>query len=331
MKTLFRILLSSASAIYWVAIIIWDWYWRIAPQVKLPCKVISIGNIVAGGAGKTPLVIYIARLAVAAGYKTAVVARGYKRREKGLLEVTAESTWKTVGDEPLEIFRTVQGIRVYVCESKTRAAQKAAADGAQVIIVDDGFQHRRLARDIDIVCLDSNQPFGPGGYLPGGRLREPKSSLKRATALVFTSHDKDSQPIDQLFDGKKYQIFYSDTKISGFVRLGWNEIKSGETIVSQKSIAFCGLANPDKFRKSLQKANVSPAKFQTYDDHHRYSNFDIDFLIALAKNESANCLITTAKDAVKFDSVAFTETPLYYTQMSLALNDEVVFRKMLGL
>jgi tetraacyldisaccharide 4'-kinase len=331
MNTLLRILLSRASAIYMVAITVWDWYWRIVPQVKIPCKVISVGNIVAGGTGKTPLVIYIARLSVAAGYKTAVVARGYKRREKGLVEVTAESTWETVGDEPLEIFRSVRGLRVYVCESKTRAAQKAAAEGAQVVIVDDGFQHRKLARDIDIVCLDSNQPFGPGGYLPGGRLREPKRSLNRATALVFTSHDNDNLPIDKLFDDKKYQIFYCDTKISGFARLGSNEIINSETIAHQKSIAFCGLANPDKFNKSLQKANVSPAKFQTYDDHHCYSNFDIDFLIALAKNESANCLITTAKDAVKFDSVAFAETPLYYTQMSLALNDEVVFRKMLGL
>jgi tetraacyldisaccharide 4'-kinase len=331
MNTLLRILLSRASAIYILAIIIWDWYWRIVPQIKIPCKVISVGNIVAGGAGKTPLVIYIARLSVAAGYKTAVVARGYKRREKGLVEVAANSTWETVGDEPLEIFRSVPGIRVYVCESKTKAAQRAAADGVQVVIVDDGFQHRKLARDIDIVCLDSNQPFGPGGYLPGGRLREPKRSLKRATALVFTSHENDSQPIDQLFDGKKYQIFYSDTKISGFVRFGSNEIINCETIARQKSIAFCGIANPDKFRKSLQKAGIIPAKFQTYNDHHRYSNFDIDFLIALAKNESADCLITTAKDAVKFDSVAFGETPLYYTQMSMELNDEVAFRKMLGL
>jgi tetraacyldisaccharide 4'-kinase len=331
MNTLLRILLFLASEIYILAINVWDWYWNLAPRVKLPCKVVSVGNIVAGGAGKTPLVIIIARMFVKAGYKTAVVARGYKRIEEGLLEVTADSTWEKVGDEPLEIFRSIQGIRVYVCESKTKAAQKAAADGAQVVIVDDGFQHRKLARDIDIVCLYSKQPFGPGGFLPYGRLREPKRSLKRATGLVFTSHDKDSQPIDELFNGKKHQIFYSDTKISGFARLGSDEFKNSETMARQKSIAFCGLANSDKFRRSLQKAEIIPAKFQTYDDHHRYSNFDIDFLIALAKNESANCLITTAKDAVKFDSVAFAEMPLYYTQMSLILNDEVAFRKMLGL
>jgi tetraacyldisaccharide 4'-kinase len=331
MKTLSRISLFPFSILYLIIITVWDLYWRIAPKVKLPCKVISVGNIVAGGAGKTPVAIYIARLATAAGYKTAVVARGYKRQEKELLEVIAGSNWQEVGDEPLEIYRSVPGVRVYVCESKTEAAIKAAADGAEIIIIDDGFQHRNLARDIDIVCLDSANPFGPGGFLPYGRLREPKHSLKRANALVFTSPKKDEKPIDSIEDYRNIVTFYSNSKTTGFIEVGTGRYQDCENIRRQKSIAFCGLANPNKFQSSLGIIGIRPLQFKYYDDHHRYSSFDIDYLIALLKNEHADCFVTTLKDAVKFDSVAFGSIPIYYAQMSIELNNDIAFKQMLGL
>jgi tetraacyldisaccharide 4'-kinase len=331
MNLLSRILFFPLTVLYAALITIWNWYWQIAPKVKLSCKVISVGNIVAGGTGKTPLVIYIAGIARASGLKTAVVARGYRRRGKGLLEVTSNSAWDMVGDEPMEIFQSVPGLRVYVCESKTNAAKKAFEDGAEIIIVDDGFQHRKLARNIDIVCLDSNRPFGPGGLLPGGRLREPRGALNRANALMFTSYDKDNNSIDKLSDMGRYQVFHSNSEIEHFAKLGDNSVRDCEFISSQKSIAFCGLGNPEKFKSSLSKAGIAPLKFKYYADHHSYSNFDFEMLIALAKQQQADCLVTTHKDAVKLDFVDFGEMPVYYSQIKISISNENDFRKLLGL
>jgi tetraacyldisaccharide 4'-kinase len=331
MIILSRILLFPLTILYAVIIVIWNFYWRIIPGVKLPCKVISVGNIVAGGAGKTPLVIYIAKLAVKAGLKTAVVARGYKRREKGTIEVNENSGWEKVGDEPLEVFRAVPGIRVYAGKSKTEAARQAAADGAQIIIIDDGFQHRKLARDIDIVCLDSAEPFGPAWLLPSGRLREPRFALKRADALIFTSFEKGNDFIDNMIESREYKIFYSKSKIAHFKKLDNNSVIECDIVGQQKTIAFCGLANPEKFRNSLVKAGIVPQRFKYYDDHHCYSQFDIEILTAMARHEKADSLITTRKDAVKLDSIAFGDVPVYYALIDIAVSDETEFRKMVGI
>ncbi|OQX91389.1 MAG: hypothetical protein B6D58_08310, partial [candidate division Zixibacteria bacterium 4484_95] len=129
-----RLFLWPFSLVYRGFVLLWDIYWRLAPKVKLPCKVISVGNIVAGGTGKTPIVIHIANLAARAGFKTAVVAKGYKRIEKGLIELDDKSNWLDAGDEPLEIFQNNKDVRVYVAGSKTKAARKAAIDGAELII-----------------------------------------------------------------------------------------------------------------------------------------------------------------------------------------------------
>lgn len=331
MDLLLRILLLPLTIVYFIIIVIWDLYWRVVPRVKLPCRVVSVGNIVTGGTGKTPLVIYIARLALEAGLRTAVAARGYKRLYKGTVEVTNDSDWQTAGDEPMEVFRAVPGIRVYVSESKTEAARNAAADGAQIVIIDDGFQHRKLCRDIDFVCLDSNKPFGSGWLLPSGILREPKYALRRADALVFNSFVKNSTSINKVISGKENKIFRTDLIITHFNKLGGNSTVGCDIIGQMKSIAFCGLANPEKFRSSLAGTGIVPLTFKSYDDHHRYSRFDIEMLTAMAKHERADCLITTFKDAVKLDSVAFGDVPVYYALIDIVVNDEVEFKKMIGL
>jgi tetraacyldisaccharide 4'-kinase len=331
MKNWARIILWPLSLIYKVIIFFWDIYWRFSPKTKLPCKVISIGNIVAGGTGKTPLVIYIAKFAIASGYKTAVVARGYKRKGKGLVEVTTQSDWQEVGDEPLEIIRQVPQARIYVCNSKTLAAQKAFFDGAQIIIVDDGFQHRRLARDIDIVCLDSAQPFGPGGFLPYGLLREPQKALNRADAIVLASSANESSAtkIDLLI--KSIPTYRSFSRIKDFVDLKTGQVIKIENINTLKTIAFCGLANPDKFKDSLSKIGISPVEFIVYDDHHQYQNSDIEYLKTKMWQEKADCLLTTFKDAVKLESFDFSDIPVYFAQSDIEIDNEESFKQILGL
>jgi tetraacyldisaccharide 4'-kinase len=306
--------------IYGMAIIVWDLYWRNAEKVKLPCKVISVGNITAGGAGKTPLVIYIAKLAIESGRKTAVVARGYKRKKNGLIEVGDNSTWHEVGDEPKEVFDQISDVRVYVHHSKTSGAQKACDDGAEIVIVDDGFQHRRLHRDIDIVCLDWIDPYGPGGLLPSGLLREPVRNLKRADILVFTSFD--ISHASKIKIKGDWDSYYARSEISAFMNLQTGEIKNSDALRDRKALAFCGLARPDKYFAGLKKTNLNLVGVKAFPDHFHYRQKDIDNLIHTARRGQADCLITTAKDAVKIGGFDFGDCEVYSAMLDIAVIDK---------
>ncbi len=323
MKLIIKFILWKFSIIYRIVIFFWDLYWRNANQVKLPCKIISIGNITAGGTGKTPLAIYLARLASKSGLKTAVIARGYKRERKGLTELHENSTWLEVGDEPLEIFRVTENVRVYVCRSKTRAAQKAFSDGAELIIIDDGFQHRRLARDVNIVCLDCSRPLGPGGYLPLGLLREPPQALKRADIIVYTSYINNShceKRIENIAGSKK--AFFSSSSISAFVDLHSRKEASTDEISAKKIIAFCGLGSPEKFKNSLDDIKIVPEEFIAFDDHYRYTQDDIERLKNTALEHKANIFITTFKDAVKIEGFDFGDFDIYSAMMEIRIIDQ---------
>jgi len=322
-RLIIKFILWKLSIIYRIVIFFWDMYWRNAKQVELPCKVISIGNITAGGTGKTPLAIYLAGLASKSGLKVAVVARGYKREGKGLIELHENSTWQKVGDEPLEIFRRIENVRVYVCQSKTRAAQQAFSDGAELILIDDGFQHRRLARDVNIVCLDWLKPLGPGGYLPLGLLREPPQALKRADIIVYTSYDKNSrrkQRIDNIAVDKK--TFFSSSTITGFINLRSGKENAVNEIGTKKIIAFCGLGSPEKFKNSLNDINIVPEKFVVFRDHHRYAQNDIDRLKKIASEHKADIFITTFKDAVKIESFNFGDYDIYSAMLEIKIIDQ---------
>ncbi|RKX20740.1 MAG: tetraacyldisaccharide 4'-kinase [Candidatus Zixiibacteriota bacterium] len=327
-----RLFLWPFSLVYRGFVLLWDIYWRLAPKVKLPCKVISVGNIVAGGTGKTPIVIHIANLAARAGFKTAVVAKGYKRIEKGLIELDDKSNWLDAGDEPLEIFQNNKDVRVYVAGSKTKAARKAAIDGAELIIIDDGFQHRKLDRDVDIVCLDQTKPLGPGGYLPMGLLREGPLALKRANIIIYTSCDdlsaRGKHMINMNFQAK---IFRSSSSIIGFTHLKSKESFNVDDIVSKKPIAFCGICVPVKFKRSLEKVNIKPRKFICFKDHHRYTQRDIDMLKEEAMCYGADCILTTNKDAVKIGGFDFGNIDVYFSVLEIEVSDASIFEKLLGL
>ena len=335
MNFLAKIILWKFSLLYRLAIAIWNIYYRFSRQVKFPVRVISVGNITVGGTGKTPVVRYIANLAVKAGYKTAVVARGYKRKSKGLIEVSDNSTAVEVGDEPLEIYRLTENVRVYVHESKTIAAAKAFQDNAEVIIVDDGFQHRRLYRDIDLVCLDWKRPFGPGGMLPLGRLREPESRLKRANMLLYTSYDDKITPDVKIESDQK--SFCARSQIKSYLNIKTGVSLSSRELAGMKILAFCGLANPEKFLVSLIQTGLNIAKLIPLPDHYHYHKDDIDKILSEVKNAGADCLITTYKDAVKIDSYDFGNLNVYSAMLEIEIVDgngndnSEAFKQALGL
>lgn len=334
MNWLKHLILWKLSLIYRFAIFIWDIYWRVANKTKLGCRVISVGNIIVGGTGKTPIVKYIAELATGLGFKTAVVARGYKRKSRELIEVDSNSTWQSVGDEPLEIFRLTDNVRVYVHQHKTTAAHKACSDGAEIIIVDDGFQHRKLHRDIDLVCLDYDKPYGPGGMLPLGLLREPRKNLKRADILCLTSYDKYKASLVDIEIDKP--TFYVKSSIANFLNLKTNQRKQPDEFHDLKPIAFCGLANPVKFENNLRLADVNIIKLIPFPDHHAYTAEDIRHLVEEAQKSDANCLITTYKDAVKIESFDFSNFDIYSAMLEISIVDQEgnicqeSFKKALG-
>ena len=249
-----------------------------------------------------------------------MVARGYKRKIKGLVEVRSESTWEEVGDEPLEIFRLTDNVRVYVDESKTVAAKRAADDGAEVIIIDDGFQHRKLHRDYDIVCLDWAKPFGNGHLLPLGLLREPGSHINRADGVIFTAYNQ-----RMINDIDKSQLpqnqYYSIIRIENYKNLKHDEIQLPARMKDIRAIGFAGLGNSRKFKDSLCEADVDIIEFVAFPDHHHYAQADIDRLVKAARDKNATCLITTFKDAVKIDSYAFDGFDIYSAMPGLSIVD----------
>lgn len=247
-------------------------------QRRLSAPVISVGSISAGGAGKTPFVILLGELLQQRRIPFDVLSRGYGRKSHGAFVVDPEGSPHVFGDEPLLIARQL-GCPVVVGESRHEAGLLAEQKfGAQIHILDDGFQHRALARDFDIALLtarDSNDQL-----LPAGRLREPLGSLQRADAVVLSGEVN------------------AGTLPRGVKRMWQVNRKLDLSDCPQHPIVFCGIARPQNFLEQLKARGITPVAAKTFRDHHAYSTKDVQELIALRDRNRANCFITTEKDAV---------------------------------
>ena len=246
---------------------------------RLQAPVVSVGSISAGGAGKTPFVILLGELLMQRGVAFNVLSRGYERKTKGVLLVDPAGTPQEFGDEPLLIARKL-GVPVIVGENRYEAGQFAEEKfGLQAHLLDDGFQHRRLARDFDIVLI--TQRDLQDSLLPVGRLREPLSSMARASALVF-------------MDGA------SSDAIA--VRAGQHVWRVSRGIVAPETqeacFAFCGIARPQSFFAELGTAGVRVAGTCSFPDHHAYTARDVELLFKQGQETGATAFVTTEKDAV---------------------------------
>lgn len=268
---------------------------------RLQGPVISVGNISAGGAGKTPFVILLGELLQARGIKVDVLSRGYGRRSRGALLVDAGGLPHQFGDEPLLIARKLQ-IPVIVGEDRYEAGRLAESKfGAQLHLLDDGFQHRALARDFDIVLVTPQDV--KDCMLPAGRLREPPQSLSRADAVVLAS-------------GATPDSFPLAGKLVWRLRRGIAVEK-----VPPRPVVFCGIARPQNFVLQLRSANVEPAAEAIYRDHHSYTEKDIHELIALKQKSDAGGFVTTEKDAVNLGSYLPALQPLSVVPVHMELGD----------
>ncbi len=268
---------------------------------RLQGAVVSVGNLSAGGSGKTPFVLLMGELLKARGVKFDVLSRGYGRRSRGVLVVDPAGLPQEFGDEPLLIARKLQ-VPVIVGEDRYDAGCFAESKfGAQLHLLDDGFQHRALARDFDIVLVTPQD--ATDRLLPGGRLREPLSSLRRADAIVLAS-------------GASAESFPLEGKLVWRVRRG---------IVPQnvppRPVVFCGIARPQNFVLQLRAANIEPAAEAFYRDHHAYSEKDVRELIELKQRSEAGGFVTTEKDAVNLGAYLSALEPLSVVPVKMELSD----------
>ncbi len=296
-------LLAPLSLPYRLAVRIRNRYYdRSGGSRKAQLPVISIGNLTVGGTGKTPIVAWLGERLIAAGIKPAVVSRGYGGSAgKGPRVVSKDSAASECGDEPCLLASRLPGAIVLVGSDRHAVAQSARGHGADVVLLDDGFQHRRLARDLDILLLDWGRPFGNGWLLPAGPLREPLDSLKRADVIVATGCDSSGSEsrIERLV--RPYNaaapIFGSTWRRAGFFDPERRPVAS-----PSRAVAFCGIARPERFRADLQSEGVDVVAFRAFRDHHRYSTREQRELAELARVEKA-ALVTTEKDLARLDAL----------------------------
>lgn len=295
----------------------------------LGARTISVGNITTGGTGKTPLVAYIAEHFAARGEVVCILTRGYGRQDPKKRVVVSdgkEILAKAIdaGDEPYEQAERLLGKSIVISDADRVSAGEWArkAFGVTLFVLDDGFQHRRLKRDIDIVCIDATNPFGGGHMLPKGLLREPLASLKRASAVVITRTDLVSE--DQLAELRRK---ISDLAPGGEIFASANQLILDGSVLNNNVFAFCGLGNPKAFFDQLARyAKVCGT--HAFRDHHRYKQSDIWSIESEARAAGADLLLTTAKDAVKLSDLKF-EIPYFTARIQLEISEEEAFEKLL--
>ena len=268
---------------------------------RLEGAVISVGNLSTGGSGKTPFVLLLGELLRARGVRFDVLSRGYERKSRGVLLVDPGGLPERNGDEPLLIARKLE-VPVIVGEDRYEAGRFAEAKfGPQLHLLDDGFQHRALARDFDIVLVALQD--ATDRMLPAGRLREPVRSLRRADAVVLVS-------------GASAESFPLDGKLVWRVRRG-----IAPQNVPPRPVVFCGIARPQNFVLQLRAANIEPAAEAFYRDHHAYGENDIRELLGLKHRSEAGGFVTTEKDAVNLGAYLSALQPLAVVPVRMELAD----------
>jgi tetraacyldisaccharide 4'-kinase len=297
--------------------------------------IISVGNITTGGTGKTPLVEWVCRTIASSDSrerkKICVLTRGYGRANPEAQVVVSNGTAmlaneRDAGDEPLLLARNLLGVAAVIANRDRLAAAEWAVGSLKTdaFVLDDGFQHLRIARDLNIVTLDATNPWGGGETLPYGRLREPIGGLARADCIVITRTDQVAEwhsvkrSIQQI--APEVPVFSSRMLTTGFRDLGGGSVGRSE-ILSEPLGAFCGIGNPKSFFRHLEAEGCRLVVKHGFPDHHRYERFDVDRLIEEARNSGANALITTAKDAIKLQPFELP-IPCYVLDIKIAIDDE---------
>jgi tetraacyldisaccharide 4'-kinase len=310
-----RILLWPFSVLYGSYVRVRAWFYANGwlKQKHLRGKVISVGNLTVGGTGKTPMVLWLAEKFLAEGKRVAILSRGY-RGSGGTSDEIELMKHRLEG-------RVTFGVGKDRFAEGQRIEQHALVD---IFLLDDGFQHLSLARDLDIVMLDGSHKLIDQWLLPSGVLREPISACNRADLLVVTR--KTERPQIEVSDAHMFSIFYAQTRLLGFRRYGADSaIHPLSEISHGPFFAFCGIGNPQAFFDDLSRWEVPVAGESVFRDHHRYTVDDVRRLEKAVQRAGAIAFVTTEKDAENLGQSTSTTIPIFVAVIDFAIDAESEF------
>ena len=278
--------------------------WGVFKSYSFPVPVVCIGNITVGGTGKTPMVEHLlAELSVR--YTIAILSRGYGRRTRGYREVATSDSYLDVGDEPLQIKLKFSNTLVVVCENRVEAIERISKEHPEInlIIMDDGFQHRAIKPKVNVIIIDSTRPIDQDHMLPLGRLRDVESRLNEAHFFVVTKCSEDMSPLERRIWLKKLRkVAYQKVYFTGIkertIEPVFHVEQREEIDYGQQAILMAGIGNPSSFvRRAEQNFYIVDKKF--FADHHSYTSEDLKLIHTKLKNHPRAIVLMTEKDAVK--------------------------------
>ena len=284
--------------------------------------VISLGNVTTGGTGKTPFAAWLANWFVRHGHKPGLLSRGYHSLNQVSSNDTSPSSTQG-NDEKRVLDRLCPGVPHFQQRDRVDSAERIVRQsGCDVLLLDDGFQHRRLHRDLDLVLIDGLQPWGYGHVLPRGLLREPVSGLRRADLILLTRANQCSSEQRQMLLKGLRDIRGTDECIevafvpSHLVDLDWQAFPL-ESVSGKKAFSFCGIGNPAGFRRTLDALGANGSTMRTFPDHHHYDADDLRSLAESAQEVSAEIVLTTQKDLVKIPAENWHGPPLFAVEIGV--------------
>ena len=334
------------SGVHLVVVKIRNWLYdhNFLPIAELPVPVISVGNIQVGGSGKTPMIIFLLNWLQQNGYTVGVLSRGYRRRNKEPVIVTAQDTSKIhpeiIGDEPALILQHLEKGAIGIGARRHQVGRKLLeSQRVDIILLDDGFQHRQLKRDVDICLIDVSRWSRWGLLFPFSYLRDDRRSLKRADMIVLTKFELANQSISYFREKIQYlskaPIFQARYQMWGIRSLqdqSFYQNKGKKPAI----FAFCGIANPQHFHWLLNQEGFPVVGFRSFPDHHWYTVDEVEELLQQARQKGAELLVTTEKDAVKIKALKFVSKQqeeilkhLFYAAIYLRIEPEKEFFQFL--
>jgi tetraacyldisaccharide 4'-kinase len=331
MATAPRPILLPLSPVYGAGVAIRNWFFDtgLLRSQRVGVPTIAVGNISSGGAGKTPLVEMLARRFIQKGRKVAIISRGYRRRSRGTLVVSngtvrcAEASQS--GDEPAQMASKLTGVIIVVDEQRVRGALYAIQKlGAGLIILDDGFQHRYLRRDADIVIIPVQETIEPGWMIPAGNRREPLTALRRATMIAVSrceTLDQFNQANSVVRRWSNKPVIGLSIKVSAFRRASTRFSVDLAGLKGKTALAFSGIGSPRSFEQTVRSLGLNLKRHLVFPDHHFYNQAELADLERSVRDSGADILVTTEKDIARLGSgdgplkSFFERSPLFYVEI----------------
>lgn len=300
---------------------------------RLPQPVVSVGNVTVGGTGKTPVVIWLTQWFQSQGWRVGILSRGYGRSQPSRMVLVSDGqavlvTPREGGDEPVLIARRCPGSIVAVGGDRYQLGLWVLKQfEVDCFVLDDGFQHRALHRDLDLVLVDATDAKGLSGLLPMGRLREPLSGVGRATAVALTragnnEHTREVVGLLEEAAGRSIDPILVDFSVQDFSHVATGTREPVDWLRGKRVLLVCGIGNPSAFHTTAQDLGGEIAGVRIYPDHHEYHRSEVEEMLTLARNHQAELILTTEKDAVKLQPWLGSQDPVWAACLAVQIDEQ---------